>query len=263
MNARVLFLLLFLSPAVLSAEIRGRATDSTGAALPGVTVEAVRVTTVTGTDGRYVLDVTPGSYDVTFRLINFATVIKHDVVSEANATLYLSSSADVVVTARQTFRNLTDLSESVNDLIGIADAASVGVITAAEVERRPFQRPGEIMETVPGVVISQHSGEGKANQYYLRGFNLDHGTDIAITVAGVPVNMPTHAHGQGYADTNFLIPELISGVQYEKGPYYADKGDFASAGAVNVNYLNILDHPIGAVQGGSFGYGRALFAQST
>ena len=80
-------------------------------------------------------------------------------------------------------------------------------------------RAGEVLETVPGVVISQHSGEGKANQYHLRGFNLDHGTDFATTVAGMPVNMPTHAHGQGYSDSNFLIPELVSGVQFSKGPY--------------------------------------------
>ena len=102
-------------------------------------------------------------------------------------------------------------------------------------------RAGEVLETVPGVVISQHSGEGKANQYYLRGFNLDHGTDFATTVAGMPVNMPTHAPRQGYSDLNFLIPELVSGVQFSKGPYFADQGDFATAGAANINYVNALD----------------------
>ena len=94
-------------------------------------------------------------------------------------------------------------------------------------------RNGEVLETVPGVVISQHSGEGKANQYYLRGFNLDHDTDFASTVAGMPVNQPTHGHGHGYSDLNFLIPELVSGVQYEKGPYFANQGDFATAGSAN------------------------------
>ena len=91
-------------------------------------------------------------------------------------------------------------------------------------------RAGEVLETVPGLIISQHSGEGKANQYYLRGFNLDHGTDFATTVAGVPVNMPTHAHGQGYTDVNFLIPELVSGVQFRKGPYYAERGRLLGGG---------------------------------
>ena len=88
--------------------------------------------------------------------------------------------------------------------------------------------------SLPGLIATQHSGEGKANQYFLRGFNLDHGTDIYITLADMPVNMRTHAHGQGYADLNFMIPELIKGIDYSKGPYYADKGDFDTAGAVTI-----------------------------
>jgi hypothetical protein len=254
-----------------AAQLRGHVYDSTSAVLPGVTVEATpsgggkAIVGVTRVDGTYAIDVLNGSYDVAFKLINFATTLKRGVVVEnaktLDAILYLSASAEVVVTGKQTFRNLTDMNEATN-LIGIADAATVGVVTAEEIDRRPFARAGEVMETVPGVVISQHSGEGKANQYYLRGFNLDHGTDIAITVAGVPLNMPTHAHGQGYADANFVIPELISGVQYKKGPYSADEGDFASAGAVNINYLSLVDHPIGVAEGGTFGFERALYAES-
>ena len=97
--------------------------------------------------------------------------------------------------------------------VGTSDSASEGRVTARRIETRPALRPGEVLEYVPGVIITQHSGDGKANQYYLRGFNLDHGTDISINVAGMPVNMPTHAHGQGYADLNFLIPELVSGIE--------------------------------------------------
>jgi outer membrane receptor protein involved in Fe transport len=123
-------------------------------------------------------------------------------------------------------------------------------------------RATEVLETVPGLVISQHSGEGKANQYYLRGFNLDHGFDFAQTIAGFPVNMPTHAHAQGYADSNFLIPELVSGVQYRKGPYYAENGDFSTAGSANISYFNVLERPIISVTGGSFEYGRFLGAAS-
>ena len=115
---------------------------------------------------------------------------------------------------------------------------------------------------MPGLVISQHSGEGKANQYYLRGFNLDHGFDFGQTIAGIPVNMPTHAHAQGYADANFLIPELVSGVQFRKGPYYAENGDFSSAGSANINYFNVLDRPMVSVSGGSFGYSRFFGAAS-
>jgi hypothetical protein len=270
----VLLSLAALAAVAQQASLAGRVLDSTRAPLPGVTIEATAAgggpaqVAVTALDGTYSVAVAPGTYDLTFRLLNFATSVRRGVVAgsgmpaRADVTLYLLSSAEVVVTAKQTFRNLADLDEPVNDLLGVADAATEGVITAKEIDRRPFQRAGEILETVPGVIVSQHSGEGKANQYYLRGFNLDHGTDIGITVAGVPVNMPTHAHGQGYADANFLIPELVSAVQYKKGPYYAEEGDFASAGAVNVNYVNVLEKPVAAVQGGSAGFGRALYAAS-
>jgi hypothetical protein len=145
--------------------------------------------------------------------------------------------ADVTVTAPPTFRDLSDPDTPADDLVGIASSASAGIVTARQIAERETHRSADVLEAVPGLVVSQHSGEGKANQYYLRGFNLDHGTDVASTVAGVPVNMPTHAHGQGYSDNNFLIPELVSGIQYKKGPYYADEGDFSAAGAVNVNYV--------------------------
>ncbi|NEV01617.1 TonB-dependent receptor [Bradyrhizobium sp. UFLA 03-164] len=142
-------------------------------------------------------------------------------------------------------------------------AASARQISGGEVNARPVSRVGEVLEAVPGLIVTQHSGEGKANQYFLRGFNLDHGTDLAITVDGMPVNMPTHGHGQGYADINFLIPELIQSMDVRKGPYYADKGDFASAGAVGINYLNGLPKNTAELTVGSFGYQRATAAGST
>jgi TonB dependent receptor/TonB-dependent Receptor Plug Domain len=126
----------------------------------------------------------------------------------------------------------------------------------------PFTRPGEALEIVPGLIVTQHSGEGKANQYFLRGFNLDHGTDLAITVDGMPVNMPTHGHGQGYADINFLIPELIRSVNVRKGPYYADVGDFGSAGAVEIDYISKLPKNLAEMTFGSFGYRRGVAAGS-
>jgi outer membrane receptor protein involved in Fe transport len=136
-------------------------------------------------------------------------------------------------------------------------------VSAARIAQRPIHRAGEVFESVPGVVVSQHSGDGKANQYYVRGFNIDHGTDLASTVAGVPVNMPTHAHGQGYSDNNFLIPELVAGVQYQKGTYDATEGDFSAAGNINVSYLNVLDRPLVKLEGGEDRFGRALFAASS
>jgi hypothetical protein len=142
-------------------------------------------------------------------------------------------------------------------------AASAVRISGAEVNAVPFLRPGEALEVVPGLIVTQHSGEGKANQYFLRGFNLDHGTDLAIKVDGMPVNMPTHGHGQGYADINFLIPELIQSVNVRKGPYYADVGDFSSAGSVTIDYLNKLPNNLAEVTVGSFGYRRGVAAGST
>jgi outer membrane receptor protein involved in Fe transport len=142
-------------------------------------------------------------------------------------------------------------------------AASAITIGGAEVNARPFLRPGEALEVVPGLIVTQHSGEGKANQYFLRGFNLDHGTDLAIRVDGMPVNMPTHGHGQGYADINFMIPELIQSVNVRKGPYFADVGDFSSAGSVAIDYVNKLPKNIAEMTFGSFGYRRALAAGST
>lgn len=142
-------------------------------------------------------------------------------------------------------------------------AASEMRISGEQLNARPASRVGEVLEAVPGLIVTQHSGEGKANQYFLRGFNLDHGTDLAITIDGMPVNMPTHGHGQGYADINFLIPELVQSINVRKGPYFADQGDFASAGAVGIDYLNMLPKNIAETTFGSFGYQRALAAGST
>src|SRR5438876_899602 len=146
--------------------------------------------------------------------------------------------------------------------VGTSDAASQGTITPQLIEARPMLRPGEVLEHVPGVIITQHSGDGKANQYFLRGFNLDHGTDFLTTIDHMPVNMPTHAHGQGYSDINFLIPELVSRVAYKKGPYFAEEGDFSSAGAADIDYYTKMPKGIASLGLGSNGYRRAMAANS-
>jgi hypothetical protein len=146
--------------------------------------------------------------------------------------------------------------------LGVADAASAGTITQDELAARTVYRPGEVLEAVPGLVVSQHSGEGKANQFYLRGFNLDHGTDLRTTVDGMPVNQRSHAHGQGWTDLNFLIPELAVRLDYKKGPYSAEEGDFASAGTASVVYANRLLQGVASVSAGQNGYSRALVADS-
>jgi hypothetical protein len=146
--------------------------------------------------------------------------------------------------------------------VGSSDAASAGVITPQLIDDLPLLRPGNLLEYVPGMVVTQHSGAGKANQYFLRGFNLDHGTDFATWVAGMPVNLRTHAHGQGYTDLNFIIPELIARVDYWKGPYYANIGDFGSAGGAYMHYAERLKESIVLGTGGDYGYARALLAGS-
>jgi outer membrane receptor protein involved in Fe transport len=145
---------------------------------------------------------------------------------------------------------------------GEPSSATVGTATSEQLDLRPVLRTGELLEVVPGLIVTQHSGSGKANQYFLRGFNLDHGTDLATSVDGVPVNMPTHAHGQGYTDINFVIPELVESIEYRKGTYYADTGNFSAAGAVNLRYRSALDAPFVAVESGDDDYLRGLLAAS-
>jgi outer membrane receptor protein involved in Fe transport len=140
-------------------------------------------------------------------------------------------------------------------LMGSASTASEGIVVNDELALTPAFRVGQLLETVPGLQVTSHSGEGKANQYLLRGYNLDHGTDLATFVDGMPVNEPTHAHGQGYTDLNFLIPELATNVTYTKGPYYAPEGDFASVGSVHINYLDTLTPQVSYTEG-TLGYER-------
>ncbi|GAA4325404.1 TonB-dependent receptor [Pigmentiphaga soli] len=143
-----------------------------------------------------------------------------------------------------------------------SDSATEGYVPRAQLENRPLLRPGELLETVPGLIVTQHSGDGKANQYFLRGFNLDHGTDLATTFNGMPANMRSNAHGQGYTDLNFVIPELVDYVAYRKGPYFADQGDFATAGAVGIEYADRLPANLAQMELGEHGYRRGVLAGS-
>jgi len=170
--------------------------------------------------------------------------------------------AGTVTTAEVRLAPVTVQGNYVN-AVGTSDAASEGAVTSRLIESRPTLRAAEVLEFVPGVIVTQHSGDGKANQYFLRGFNLDHGTDFATFVDGMPVNMPTHAHGQGYSDLNWLIPELVTRIDYRKGPYYADEGDFSSAGAAHISLFNALPKRIASLTLGEHGYERALVTRST
>jgi outer membrane receptor protein involved in Fe transport len=147
-----------------------------------------------------------------------------------------------------------------DNAIGTSDAASEGVITSKLIEARPTLRPAEVLEFVPGVIVTQHSGDGKANQYFLRGFNLDHGTDFATWVDGMPVNMVSHAHGQGYSDLNWLMPELVDRIAYRKGTYSAEEGDFSSVGVARIRLFDRLPANIAEATVGESGYRRGLVA---
>ncbi len=154
------------------------------------------------------------------------------------------------------------IESSRNSELGIADVANSGTVTQRQLEARVVYRPGELLEAMPGLIVSQHSGEGKANQFYLRGFNLDHGTDLRTTVDGMLVNQRSHAHGQGWTDLNFVIPEIATQFQYRKGPYFAAEGDFSSAGAASLRYADRLDHGIASLGIGQYGFRRVLLADS-
>lgn len=169
----------------------------------------------------------------------------------------------MTVTMAQANHQQVVVTRHYDNAVGTSDAASQGVIEAGLLRSRPALRPGEILEFVPGVIVTQHTGDGKANQYFLRGFNLDHGTDFATSVNGMPTNLPTHAHGQGYSDLNFLIPELVQRVEYRKGPYYAKGGDFSLAGAADIAYRTGFDRPFFDLGIGQRGFRRHVAGGST
>jgi len=169
----------------------------------------------------------------------------------------VSASADDVRTLPE-----VEVSASRYSLVGVADTASEGVAGQFQVRNRVVARTGEVLEVVPGLIVSQHSGDGKANQYFLRGFNLDHGLDFKLSLDGMPINQRSNAHGQGWADLNPLIPELISSIHYRKGPYHAADGDFANAGSANIYYSDKIDRGLASFGLGQNGFYRTLLANA-
>jgi len=149
------------------------------------------------------------------------------------------------------------------ELLGTAKSATEGSVGGADLLVRPMLRVAELLEAVPGMVAVQHSGSGKANQYFLRGFNLDHGTDFVTYVDGVPWNLRSHGHGQGYLDINGLLPEIVERVDYRKGTYRADVGDFAIAAASFIRTIDRFERPFFSLESGQNGWGRLAAAGST
>ena len=179
-----------------------------------------------------------------------------DEEPEPNGVSYPGATGSLSVYDQLEIRGRAD------DLTGLTSAASEGSTGYLDLQARPIGRTGELLETTPGMIATQHSGGGKANQYFLRGFNLDHGTDFSVRVSGVPVNMPSHVHGQGYADRSFVIPEVVDRVAYRKGPYYAGSGDFSAAGSVDMRTRRRLDAGFAQLTLGSHDLSRAVVANS-
>jgi len=244
--------------------LTGTVVHTSGAVIGGATVlvrsssGAVEATTRSEANGSFLISgLTPGDYRLVVSSPGFETKEIPITVGtgEAPAPLRIA----LAVSAVNTTINVQGREDS---LIRIAESATQGTVGATELQERPILRSGEVLETVPGVIITQHAGGGKANQYFLRGFNLDHGTDFAISLDGMPLNLPSHAHGEGYADMNTVIPELVERVDFEKGPYYADVGNYGSAGSANVVFFKTLPENFVQVEGGMFGYGRGVFGVS-
>ncbi|WP_226703696.1 TonB-dependent receptor [Microbulbifer elongatus] len=181
-------------------------------------------------------------------------VLAADGALESTRKSYASSGSEAVEEVSVLGRQL--------NLNGEAISASQGEVGPTEIGAWPLIRTGDLMEFVPGMVATQHSGSGKANQYFLRGFNLDHGTDFATFVDGMPVNLRTHGHGQGYTDLNFVIPETVERLRYRKGPYYAEVGDFSSAGAAHFVLAEKLQQGIAELSFGEHGYRRGVVADT-
>lgn len=247
-----------------TCQLSGTIVDPSGAVIAGALVQVkskdgtTEKTAQSSTNGAFVLSgIMAGSYRLVVSNPGFEAQ-EIPVILESNkaqSPLRISMAVSAVNTT-------VNVQSRADDLIGIADSGTQGTVGAIELEDRPILRSGEVLETVPGLIITQHAGGGKANQYYLRGFNLDHGTDLAIFIDDMPLNLPSHAHGEGYSDMNIVIPEFVKRVNFEKGPYYANIGNYGSTGAAHVEYFKTLPKNFFQVEGGTYDYGRAVFGVS-
>jgi hypothetical protein len=277
----VLFLFVFFVPAAVLAAAQIEATRAPGTALPphslsGIIVDAsgaviaganVQVRSADGT----LLKTAQSDANGAFMLSGLQAgddrleISRHDFeakeipVTLGTTTVAASLRISLAVSAVSTTIHVHDRAD---DLIGIAASAGQVTVGAEELENRPLLRSGEILEALPGLIITQHAGGGKANQYFLRGFNLDHGTDFAVFLDGMPLNLPSHAHGEGYSDMNTVIPEFVERIDAEKGPYYAEVGDYSSAGNAQVTFYKTLPQNFVQVDGGMYQFARFVFGVS-
>jgi outer membrane receptor protein involved in Fe transport len=244
-------------------QLSGTVVDTSGAVIPGATVQVrsadgtVRTTTRSDANGSFIVSGLPaGRYRLVVSDPGFETKEIPVTIGTTEAPpLRISLAVSAVSTT-------IEVKERSDNLVGIASSAGRVTVGAEELKNRPILRSGEILEALPGLIITQHAGGGKANQYFMRGFNLDHGTDFAIFLDGMPLNLPSHAHGEGYSDMNTVIPEFVERVDAEKGPYYADVGDYGSAGNAHVVFYKTLPRNFFQVDGGMYQFARFVFGIS-
>jgi hypothetical protein len=268
MKAQVLLAVGFLFSGALLAQststLSGTVTDPSGLPIARATVllqsanGGAREPLHTDSAGGFVISLgAAGSYKLVISSPGFETKEVPVTIgtTEAPAALRISLAVGSVSTS-------ITVQGRADSLVGVAVSATQGTVGATELQDRPILRAGEVMETIPGLIITQHAGGGKANQYFLRGFNLDHGTDFASFLDGMSLNLPSHAHGEGYSDMNTVIDEFVQRVNFQKGPYDADVGNYGSAGNANLEFFKALSEDFFKVEGGMYGYGRAVLGAS-
>ncbi len=247
-----LFIFLILSCAFTFAHngsIKGYVYDSeTQQPLPGavVSIQSPALTTTTNEFGMYLFkDLPKGNYTVEIIYLSYESALIFAEVLDAETdeikTFLLPTSIQL--------ESVTIKSQQLNDR---------NTVSAIDIKLRPIGTTQDMLRLVPGLFIAQHAGGGKAEQIFLRGFDIDHGTDISVNVDGMPVNMVSHAHGQGYADLHFVIPETVNSFDFEKGPYAARYGDFVTAGFVNFNTSDAIDKSVIKLSYGQFNTARTL-----
>jgi hypothetical protein len=248
---------LSLAHAQSTQRVEGRIVTPEERPVAGATVAipALGLTATTNSEGLFVLDdVAPGQWEIVFGPPG-GSLIREPVRIAADDREPLTL---VLVQLPRGVSSTLTVRARADSLVGRVDTASEGIVGQIDLQTRPILRSGDLVETVPGVIATQHSGGGKANQYFLRGFNLDHGTDFAARVDGVTANMPTHGHGQGYLDLNFLIPELVQTLAFSKGFTSARNGDFTAAGAADFSLRDRMERNLVSFTGGEHGYARGL-----
>jgi outer membrane receptor for Fe3+-dicitrate len=234
-------IVLLLSTIAFSQQKEGVVKDTLGNTIENAYVynETTKSHAHTNENGQFILDKTSDNDVLTITALGFKK--KTQLVNGSEKTIILTSS-----------------SFNIEEIVISKKNNAISQIMKLDLQNSPVNSSQEILRKVPGLFIGQHAGGGKAEQIFLRGFDIDHGTDIALSVDGMPVNMVSHAHGQGYADLHFVIPETLDKIDFGKGSYYANKGDFATAGYVAFKTKERIDNNSISLEVGKFNTIRTL-----